>query len=310
MLLDNERFCDYILELCCVAGLTSASKPLTRNQNAKQVVYIDSSTDILLSLSQRKQLDQISNISHLFDIAPSDFDCPNESDNISFYSIVLSTVKSERSQLAVDTHSFLHTVLGVEVSIIFYVFEEYIMISMTGYGHKCILSNWISLFDEPTMLTDIMDISNASLKSSKLFFLDFVYSCARWYYTHPFSYDYAAFELFPNDFFKCRDIRDVEQEELESIIRQTKNRAIIEYGDDYVDQDEITVSVAKDFDMDLELLLLDIDTEEDDNPFGEDLEELNEEDDTLDEYEYDDIDPAILEDPVLLMKWLEKNSTD
>ena len=38
--------------------------------------------------------------------------------------------------------------------------------------------------------------------------------------------------------------------------------------------------------------------------------ELNEEDDTLDEYEYDDIDPAILEDPVLLMKWLEKNSTD
>ena len=39
MLLDNERVCDYILELCCDSGLTSAFVPLTRNQSARQIVY-------------------------------------------------------------------------------------------------------------------------------------------------------------------------------------------------------------------------------------------------------------------------------
>lgn len=156
-----------------------------------------------------------------------------------------------------------------------------------------------------------MDISNLSLKSSKSFFLDFIFSCARLYYTHPFSYDYAAFELFPSDFFKTHDIKDIDPEQLESIIRQAKNKAIIEYGDDYIDQDEATVTVSDDYNIDLELLLLDIDTDEEENPFGEDMEEFDEDSEAnLNEYEYEDMDPALLENPVLLMKWLEKNSTD
>lgn len=313
MLLDNERFCDYILELCCDAGLTSASMPLTRNQSARQIVYIDTSSDILLSLSQRKQLDSINNISHLFDIEASDFDLPHESNRISFYSVVISTVHSERSQLAVDTHSFLHTAFGVETSIVFYVLDGHVMLSMTGYGHKCILSDWFSLYSEFPILVNKMDISNLSLKSSKSFLLDFIFSCARWYYTHPYSYDYAAFELFQSDFFKIHDIKDVEPEQLETIIRQAKNKAIIEYGDDYIDQEEVIVTVSDDYNIDLELLLLDIDTEEEENPFGEDMEEFhtgNEDDDTSDDYEYEDLDPALLDNPVLLMKWLEKNSID
>lgn len=56
-----------------------------------------------------------------------------------------------------------------------------------------------------------------------------------------------------------------------------------------------------------ELLLLDIDDEEQEqNPFGEDPYEDDYPEDDLDEYEYADIDSELLDDPILLMKWLEK----
>ena len=59
MILDNELFYERILELCRVAGITTASFPLTHNQSPKQVVYIESDTDLLLTAYQRKQLDSI-----------------------------------------------------------------------------------------------------------------------------------------------------------------------------------------------------------------------------------------------------------
>lgn len=65
-------------------------------------------------------------------------------------------------------------------------------------------------------------------------------------------------------------------------------------------------------------MLLDID-DEDDNPFGEEIElddETLDEDDLLgknteetikDEYEFNDVDPEIFRDPTLMVKWLKKN---
>jgi len=307
MIFDNELFYECILELCRVAGITTASFPLTYNQSPKQVVYIESETDLLLTTYQRRQLDSIECVSHLFDIPSDAFDDTTEKNKISFYSVVLSTTHSDRSQLAADTHAFLHTSFGSEVSIIFYKYNEYTMLSMSGFGHQSILSDWFSLYDEYDVLLDKLDIANFSIKSSKAFFIDFVFNCARWYYTHPFSYDYAALELFPVDYFKENDIHDVEQEELELLVRKLKNKAIIEYGDDYVDQDDITVTVTSDYNLDLELLLLDIDDEEQDqNPFGEDPYEDDYPDDDLDEYEYEDLDSELLDNPILLMKWLEK----
>lgn len=307
MLLDNELFYERILKLCRVAGITTASFPLTRNKPPKQVVYIESDTDILLTSYQRKQLDSIEYVSHLFDIPPDCFDDPKDGGKISFYSIVLSTILSDRSQLAADTHAFLHTTFGDEASIIFYKHEGYILLSMSGFGHQSILSDWFSIYDGLDSLLDKLDISNISIESSKAFFYDLVFNCARWYYTHPMSYDYAALELFPVNYFKENDVQDVEQEQLESLFRQLKNKAIIEYGDDYVDQDDITVTVTSDYNLDLELLLLDIDDEEQDqNPFGEDPFEDDYPEDDLDEYEYEDLDSELLDDPVLLMKWLAK----
>ena len=194
MIFDNELFYERILELCRVAGITTASFPLTHNQSPKQVVYIESEKDILLTAYQRKQLDSIEYVSHLFDIPSDAFDDTTEKNKISFYSVVLSTTLSERSQRAADTHAFLHTSFGCEVSIVFYKHDDYIMLSMSGFGHQSILSDWFSLYDELDDLLYKLDISNFSIKSSKAFYIDFVYNCARWYYTHPYSSDYAALE--------------------------------------------------------------------------------------------------------------------
>ena len=69
---------------------------------------------------------------------------------------------------------------------------------------------------------------------------------------------------------------------------------------------------------DLDLMLLDMDMEDDDNPFGEDIEDDgfgSDEDDflTRDEYEFADIDPEVFRDPTLLVKLLksqEQSSSD
>ena len=67
-------------------------------------------------------------------------------------------------------------------------------------------------------------------------------------------------------------------------------------------------------------MLLEMD-DENDNPFGEEIESEGDrlgedeffiddaEDTEMDEYEFDDIDPEIFRDPTLMVKWLN-NRTD
>ena len=44
------------------------------------------------------------------------------------------------------------------------------------------------------------------------------------------------------------------------------------------------------------------------HPFGEEI--LDDEYNELDDYEYDDLEQDILDDPVQLMKWLEKHNNE
>ena len=135
------------------------------------MVYIESKTDILLTSFQRKQLDSIGYISHLFDIESESFDDSDENDKIAFYSVVLSTTFSERSQVAADTHAFLHASFGSKASIVFYKFNENVMLSMSGFGHQSILSDWFCMYDGLDALLDKLDISNICLKSFDLHML-------------------------------------------------------------------------------------------------------------------------------------------
>jgi hypothetical protein len=82
-----------------------------------------------------------------------------------------------------------------------------------------------------------------------------------------------------------------------------------QYGDDYVEYDESAPTRREDIGSDLDLMLLDMDMENDDNPFGEDIEDDDfgsDEDDflTRDEYEFADVDPEVFKDPTLLVKLL------
>lgn len=92
-----------------------------------------------------------------------------------------------------------------------------------------------------------------------------------------------------------------------------------EYGDDYVEYDESAQIQNTDIGADLDLMLLEMD-DEDDNPFGEDIEpedDLDDDDEFFDEdaesenkdeYEFDDIDPEIFRDPLLMEKWLNRHT--
>ena len=55
---------------------------------------------------------------------------------------------------------------------------------------------------------------------------------------------------------------------------------------------------------------MDDDDENDDNPFGEELDDDYDDEIELDEYEYGDLDPELFEDPTLLVKWLERRNVE
>ena len=160
-------------------------------------------------------------------------------------------------------------------------------------------------------------------ESARVYFFDFAYSAARWYYIEPISEECAAYSMLPLNYFlfteRGIDIFHVDREEIKGIIRAALSTAKTEYGDDYVEPTAAPTS-SIDIGAELDFLALEMEMEEDEpdllnEQFGDDKDEDIFEDDTYeentdakrDEYEFDDIDPVIFKDPNLMVKWLKRN---
>ena len=118
-------------------------------------------------------------------------------------------------------------------------------------------------------------------------------------------------ELLPIDFISNIEFDKIDKEELNEFIAHELATPQREYGDDYVEYDESSKLQAVDISADLDLMLLEMD-DDDSNPFSEEIEssedddEVSEQDDFFDEYEFDGVDPEIFRDPILMVKWLNK----
>ena len=130
----------------------------------------------------------------------------------------------------------------------------------------------------------------------------------------------SVYDLLPLSFNNGIGFEELSRDELNQYVEDELNRPRYEYGDDYVDYDEVAKGVqSATIGEDLDLLLLEMD-EEDDDLFDseideeddfEDDEQYNDEDESeeasLDEYEFEDVDPEIFRDPSLMVKWLNKH---
>lgn len=296
----REGFFSYIMDLFYQAGHVATLNPEYANHSAEQFVYTDTRNDLYLSRDQRGMLKCFGDISRLF----TSHDC-------SFFSVNLSTLPRDRSQMAHDVHKLMHPFVETAASVcVFHCDGEYVL-SFAGYGVNFMLSDWYPLVDDFDSFLKKIDIGNISISSDRDYFLDLVFMLAREYYVYNIPPTYA---LVPWNFFDG-SLEDFDRDELNRIITEQLDAARNIYGYDYIEYEETKTINSSDFDSEIDLMLLELDDDLDENPFGEEMEtedndELEMDNDTTpghDEYEFDDVDPEIFRDAALMVKWLQKH---
>lgn len=295
----GESFYIYAMELFSKAGHDVASNPEFINHSPEQFIYFDNNFDVSLSRDQRALFKEFNNISRLFSIN----DC-------AFFSLNLLT--DNRSQIAHDIHTMIHPLIRMEGSVCLFRHGDEVMLSFMGFGYHCILSDWYLMEDDYDQLSEQLDAANMTIERSADYFADMIYSLARKYYLYGQP---STYEMIPINFIYSAEMDGIDQNELDRLIQYGLAAPQREYGDDYIEYDESIVVRRTDFSRELDLMLLEMD-DENDNPFGEDIEpddiddEFFDEDadgEEWDEYEFDNVDPEIFRDPILMVKWLDAN---
>lgn len=291
---EEEKFYIYAMKLFLNAGHVFASSPEFINHSSEQFVYFDNKFEVSFSKSQRLLLRGFNNISRLF----TENEC-------AFFSINLITNYQNRSQVANDIHMLIHPLIGTEGTICLFKWNEEVMFTFVGFGYRCILSDWYSMIDDYASLLEKLDIANLSIDRGKDYFLDMIYSLAREYFlkTKPNTYD-----IRPIDYKLHTDLRGLSKEEIEEYVKREINAPNREYGEDYVEYDNSMAVEKKAFGAEFDLMVLNADdiaskkitAKERDASYSKKTE-VNKE-----KYDYGDIDPEILRDPILLAKWIEK----
>ena len=303
---DGNSLYKTAMELFIKAGHVTTSEPEFANHSPEQFVYFDSNTEAYLSSSQRALFREFNNVSRLFSV-----------NGCTFLSINLTTIKEQRSQVAHEIHTMIHPLTGTDGSICLFQCDQEIIITLVGYGLRCIMSDWYPIDDDYSLLLDRLDIANMSVDNGKDYYFDMVYMLAREYFLseRPLSY-----ELLPIDFISAAGIDGVDRDAVNQTVEYHLAAPLQQYGDDYVEYDVQYVAKTVDISAALNLMLLEMDIE-DDNPFDEEVEaedNLDEddlydgeaEDQGLDEYEFGDIDPEVFKDPTLLVKLLKKQPSE
>lgn len=303
--LTGELLCTYAMELFFKAGHIATSEPEFSNHSPEQFAYFDNKSDVALSREQRNLFKAFYNVSRLFSV-----------NRCVFFSINLSTSRSNRSQTAHDIHTMIHSIVEADGTICLFRSGDEVMLSFVGFGLRCILSDWYPIIDDNETLLKKLDIANMSIERSSDYFLDMVYILARYYYL---SGQPSTYELLPLNFISGSGLDDVDREGINQYVQDQINAPLREYGDDYVEYDEFIQTRQIDIGADLDLMLLEM-NDEDDNPFGEEIEQeddeldedelYDEEGSERDEYEFDDVDPEIFRDPTLMVKWLNRETRE
>lgn len=298
MSLENKFFV-YAMKLFFNSGYVDSINPIFKNHSSKAFFYSDNHKNVVFSNKQRQLFNDVTNISYLFSLGNDSFD--KRGGLISFFSIVINSFRSDRSQIAYDFHNLLHSILDVNASIIIFLHEEEVMITAKGYGTDVYLSDWYAAKDINGPLLDLLDISNFSLRSAKEYYSDFIYDVSRWYYFHSISKDSIKFEDLSND---ETDFSDEDPDKRYSEIRNIPEE---EYGDDYVDQRSFNHS-SEEAKIDFDILFFEYEIEEsNENNTQTNSDDLENSGKEKDKYDFEDIDKKIFRDPLLMIKHINKS---
>ena len=322
--MNDARFFEYVALLLKDAGHMITSVPVYVNHSSNETLYIDSSKDVILSGIDRSLLGNIENVSLIMEMEwPGIIEELTE--KVQIYSITVDLLKQSRSQDVADIHHLLQKFWTNNHSIVFFKNGDEFIISFADENQSHILSDWYDLSEDYDNVVERISIENVSLDNSSDYFSDMLYSVAREYYLHPISFEDASYGMLPMDLLtpKCDSITNivsdisVTKEDIKEIVRNNLSYYTILYGDDYVSaQYEGMFDTANYHDISAEIdrisFELDLAAEMDqesmdgiDFEFDNDDDYIDDDDDFYDDID-EDVDPAIFDDPVLMVKWLEK----
>lgn len=295
-------------------GHTATSSAEIVAKDVLYCIYSELNLPGIFGADDRIAFSHISSLSYLFSIGNEVFN-KRSSTSVKYYAIEIDVSTQERtvtantiaSGFAKNNNSFL---------VILFRHEDMCAFSFTHPQTHCgsIYSDWFG----NTSIADALlrlDIVNLSLNSSSDFFDDLTYMLARRYYIERVSKDYAHLEwLQQRDFLE----NNQDQEVLErcDFISEILFSHIKEYGDDYIEEPYLVVYQTEtidssDFDFDMLELELDELVASADLDFFDD--DAVDEEEIIDQYGRiiaDEIPDNVLNDPVLLLKWLgEKEHT-
>ena len=298
----------------------SRSFPIYRNHTSNEALYIDSKEDVVLNRFDRGLLSLMDNVSLLADIKwPGVVDELDE--NVQIYSITVNFSNRCRSQSVADIHHLMQRYWNCTHSIVFFKHCEKYIVSFANNVCSHILSDWRNVGMDYDDIIDRICVGNISLTTSNEYFHDFLYAVAREYYIRPISFEEASYGLMPADYITKSLASDISfsKDEIKEIIQSNLVAFETVYGDDYVEpkytgMEELNqhhnISAEIDrisFELELNSDIDDAQLEQFD--FEEEGFEEDNDDDFFDGYD-ENVDPAIFDDPVLMVKWLEKKQKE
>ena len=318
--MDDKLFYEYVLSLLFEAGHVITPFPIYRNHTSNEALYIDSKEDVVLNRFDRGLLSLMDNVSLLADIKwPGVVDELDE--NVQIYSITVNFSNRCRSQSVADIHHLMQRYWNCTHSIVFFKHCEKYIVSFADNVCSHILSDWRNVGMDYDDIIDRICVGNISLTTSNEYFHDFLYAVAREYYIRPISFEEASYGLMPADYITKSLASDISfsKDEIKEIIQSNLVAFETVYGDDYVEpkytgMEELNqhhnISAEIDrisFELELNSDIDDAQLEQFD--FEEEGFEEDNDDDFFDGYD-ENVDPAIFDDPVLMVKWLEKKQKE
>ena len=318
--MDNKLFYEYVLSLLFEAGHVITPFPIYRNHTSNEALYIDSKEDVVLNRFDRGLLSLMDNVSLLADIKwPGVVDELDE--NVQIYSITVNFSNRCRSQSVADIHHLMQRYWNCTHSIVFFKHCEKYIVSFANNVCSHILSDWRNVGMDYDDIIDRICVGNISLTTSNEYFHDFLYAVAREYYIRPISFEEASYGLMPADYITKSLASDISfsKDEIKEIIQSNLVAFETVYGDDYVEpkytgmeehnqHHNISAEIDR-ISFELELNSDIDDTQLEQFDFEEEGFEEDNDDDFFDGYD-ENVDPAIFDDPVLMVKWLEKKQKE
>lgn len=318
--MNDMQFYEYVLSLLAEAGHVITPIPVYKNHTSNEALYIDSTKDVVVNRFDRGLLSLMDNVSLLTEIKwPGVVDELDE--NVQIYSITVNFSNCCRSQNIADIHHLMQRYWSCTHSIVFFKNHEKYVISFADNDCSHILSDWRDVELDYDDIVDRICIGNISLTTSNEYFLDFLFAVAREYCIRPISFEEASYGLIPADYITKSLVSDISfsKDEIKEIIRSNLVAFETVYGDDYVEPKyteieklnqyhNISAEIDRiSFELELDRDVDDVQLEQFD--FEEEGFEEDNGDDIFDNYD-EDVDPAIFDDPVLMVKWLEKKQKE